>query len=169
MIERHAMERTLEPARLGDHLDRLYRAAWALCGSREDAEDLVQETYARVLARPRFLRTEDDLGYLLRVLRNAFLTQKRTESRRLRPGPLPEGDDLIPDPQAREPQAALEATELYAAIAALPGDFRDALVAVDVTGLSYKEAARALRIREGTLMSRLYRARQQIVRRLETG
>ena len=75
------MERTLDPARLGDHLDRLYRAAWALCGSREDAEDLVQETYARVLARPRLLRNDDDLGYLLRALRNTFLTQKRTESR----------------------------------------------------------------------------------------
>ena len=49
------MQRTLDPARLGDHLDRLYRAAWALCGSRQDAEDLVQETYARVLARPRFI------------------------------------------------------------------------------------------------------------------
>ena len=61
------MERTLDPARLGDHLDRLYRAAWALCGSREDAEDLVQETYARLLARPRWLRNEDDLGYLLRA------------------------------------------------------------------------------------------------------
>ena len=41
------------------------------------------------------------------------------------------------------------------------------LVAVDVAGLSYKEAAKALRIREGTVMSRLYRARQQVVRRLE--
>jgi RNA polymerase sigma-70 factor (ECF subfamily) len=162
------MKRPLDPARLGDHLDRLYRAAWALSGSREDAEDLVQETYARVLARPRFLRNEDDLGYLLRVLRNAFLTLKRTESRRLRPGPLPEGDDLIADPSARDPQAALEAGELYAAVAALPDDFRDALVAVDITGLSYKEAAGALRIREGTLMSRLYRARQQVVRRLES-
>jgi hypothetical protein len=40
----HLMERTLDPARLGDHLDRLYRAAWALSGSREDTEDLVQET-----------------------------------------------------------------------------------------------------------------------------
>ena len=161
------MERPLDPARLGDHLDRLYRAAWALCGSREDAEDLVQETYARVLARPRLLRNEDDLGYLLRALRNTFLTQKRTESRRLRPGPLPDQLDLVADPQAREPQAALEAGELYAAIAALPDDFRDVLVAVDVTGLSYKEAARALRIREGTVMSRLYRARQQVVRRVD--
>jgi RNA polymerase sigma-70 factor (ECF subfamily) len=161
------MERTLDPARLGDHLDRLFRAAWALSGSREDAEDLVQQTYARVLARPRLLRNEDDLGYLLRALRNTFLTQKRTESRRLRPGPLPDELDYIPDPHARDPHAALEAGELYAAVAALPDDFRDVLVAVDITGLSYKEAASALRIREGTVMSRLYRARQQVVRRID--
>jgi len=163
------MERLLVPARLGDHLDRLYRAAWALCGSREDAEDLVQETYARVLARPRLIRREDDLGYLLRALRNTFLTKKRTESRRLRPAPLPDELDLLADPHARQPQTALEARELYAAVAALPGDFRDVLVAVDVTGLSYDEAAHALRIPIGTVMSRLYRGRQQVVRRLEGG
>jgi len=161
------MERTLDPARLGDHVDRLYRAAWAFSGSREDAEDLVQETYVRVLARPRLLRNEDDLGYLLRALRNTFLTQQRNASRRLRPGPLPDELDLVSDPHAREPQAALEAAELYAAVAALPDDFRDVLVAVDITGLSYKEAARALRIRQGTVMSRLYRARQQVVRAIE--
>jgi RNA polymerase sigma-70 factor, ECF subfamily len=162
------MERLLDPARVGDHLDRLYRAAWALSGSREDAEDLVQETYARVLARPRLLRNEDDLGYLLRALRNTFLNQKRTESRRLRPAPLPDQLDVLPDPRARKPDAALEATELFAAIAALPGDFRDVLVAVDVTGLTYEEAARALKIRTGTVMSRLYRARQQVVRRIDS-
>jgi RNA polymerase sigma-70 factor, ECF subfamily len=162
-----AMERQLDPTRLGDHLDRLYRAAWALCGSREDAEDLVQETYARVLSRPRLLRREDDLGYLLKALRNTFLTKLRTDSRRLRPGPLPEELDLVADPHAREPHAALEAGELYAAVAALPDDFRDVLVAVDITGLSYSEAARALGIREGTVMSRLYRARRQVVRRIE--
>jgi RNA polymerase sigma-70 factor (ECF subfamily) len=161
------MERRLDPARLGDHLDRLYRAAWALCGTREDAEDLVQETFARLLARPRFLRREDDLAYLLRALRNTFVSQKRAESRRLRTGPLPDQLDLVADPQARQPDAALEAGELYAAVAALSDDFRDVLVAVDVAGLSYKETARALRIREGTVMSRLYRARRQIVRRLE--
>ena len=161
------MERILDPARLGDHLDRLYRAAWALSGSREDAEDLVQETYARVLGRPRLLRNEDDLGYLLRALRNTFLNQKRAEGRRLRPDTLPEQLDLVADPHAPDPEAALEARELYAAIARLPDDFRDVLVAVDVTGLSYKEAARVLRIREGTVMSRLYRARQQVVRRIE--
>jgi len=163
------MERTLDPTRLGDHIDRLYRAAWALSGSHEDAEDLVQETYARVLARPRLLRNEDDLGYLLRTLRNTFLNKKRSESRRLRPDALPEQLDLVADTHARDPEAALEARELYAAIAALPDDSRDVLVAVDVTGLSYKEAAHVLRIREGTVMSRLYRARQQVVRQLEGG
>jgi RNA polymerase sigma-70 factor (ECF subfamily) len=156
--------RALDPARLGDHIDRLYRAAWALCGSREDAEDLVQETYARLLARPRRLRNEDDLGYLLRALRNTFLNQKRSERRRLRPGPLPDQLDLIADSHAQQPEERLESAQVFAAVAVLPGDFRDVLVAVDFAGLSYKEAARALRIREGTVMSRLYRARQQVVR-----
>jgi RNA polymerase sigma-70 factor (ECF subfamily) len=162
-----AARRPLDPARLGDHLDRLYRAAWALCGSREDAEDLVQETYTRVLSRPRLLRNDDDLGYLLRTLRNTFLNQKRAERRRLRPAPLPDDLDLVADAHARDPETALEAEEVYAAIAALPGDFRDVLVAIDVAGLSYKEAARALGIREGTVMSRLYRARRQVVRRVD--
>src|SRR6188472_3327761 len=125
------MERTLDPARLGDHLDRLYRAAWALCGSREDADYLVQETYTRLLARPRLLRNADDLGYLLRALRNTFLNQKRTQSRRLRPEPLPDQLDLVADRKALQPEAALEANELYAAVAVLPTDFRDVLVAVD--------------------------------------
>jgi RNA polymerase sigma-70 factor (ECF subfamily) len=163
------MERTLEPARLGDHLDRLYRAAWALCGSREDAEDLVQDTYARVLARPRLLRDDDDLGYLLRALRNTFLNQRRSESRRVRPTMLSDDLDLVVDSRTLQPDVAFEAGEVYAAIAALPGDFRDVLVAVDVVGLSYKEAARALRTREGTVMSRLYRARQHVIRRVEGG
>ena len=167
VVGRRPMERPLETSRLGDHLDRLYRAAWALTGSREDAEDLVQETYARVLARPRLLRNDDDLGYLLRALRNTFLTQKRTESRRLRTDPLPEQLDLVADPHTREPHAAVESAELYAAIAALSDDFRDVLVAVDIAGLSYKEAAQALRIQKGTVMSRLYRARQQVVRRVD--
>src|SRR3712207_6727434 len=73
----------LDPGALGDHLDRLYRAAWALCGSREDAEDLVQETYARVLAKKRVIASDEAaLGYLLRVLRNTFVSQLRTRERR---------------------------------------------------------------------------------------
>ena len=95
------------------------------------------------------------------------MSQKRSENRRLRADPLPEQLDLVADPRARQPDEALEASELYAAVAALSDDFRDVLVAVDVAGLSYKEAAHSLRIREGTVMSRLYRARQEVMRRLE--
>jgi RNA polymerase sigma-70 factor (ECF subfamily) len=157
----------LDPARLGDHLDRLYRAAWALTGSRQDAEDLVQETYARVLARPRLLSHDNHIAYLLRALRNTFLTQKRNDSRRLRTAPLPDELDLVADPHGRDPQAAAEAAELYAAVASLSDDHRDVLVAVDVAGLSYGETGRALRIPIGTVMSRLYRARQQVVRSYE--
>jgi RNA polymerase sigma-70 factor (ECF subfamily) len=62
---------------------------------------------------------------------------------------------------------AVEAGEVYAAIAALPDEFRDALVAVDVAGLSYGEAARALGVREGTVTSRLYRARARVARHLQ--
>jgi RNA polymerase sigma-70 factor (ECF subfamily) len=153
----------LDPAHAGDHLDRLYRAAWALCGSREDAEDLVQETYARVLAKPRLLRNEDDFGYLLRSLRNTFFLRKRTERRRPRTEPFSEEAEPA---SPSTPHSELEAREVFAAIATLADDFRDVLVAVDVAGLSYEETAQALRIPQGTVMSRLYRARQQAARAL---
>ena len=159
--------RKLDPSTLADHLDRLYRAAWALCGSREEAEDLVQDTYARVLARPRLLYREDDLGYLLRVLRNTFVSGRRTAARRPSTVSMPDDAEIAESPAARQPERAAEARLVYAAIAALPADFRDALVAIDVVGLSYREAARALRVREGTVTSRLFRARQQVARALD--
>ena len=154
--------RRLDPDHLGDHLDRLYRAAWALCGSREDAEDLVQETYARVLQKPRLLRSDDDLGYLLRVLRNTHFSRLRSAARRPRTDPLPDELDRVVDPSASAPEAALDASELYRMIAELPDPFREALVAIDVVGLSYREAARVLRVREATITTRLYRARQRL-------
>jgi RNA polymerase sigma-70 factor, ECF subfamily len=154
----------LDPERLGDHLDRLYRAAWALCGSREDAEDLVQETYARVLRRPRLLRRDEDLAYLLRVLRNTFLNARRTASRRPQEAPMPDDAPFAEPRPTVQPDAAAEATELFEAIAALPADFRDVLVAVDVVGLSYGEAARAFKLKEATVTSRLYRARERVAR-----
>ncbi|MDQ6834752.1 MAG: RNA polymerase sigma factor [Actinomycetota bacterium] len=160
-------DRQLDPESLGDHIDRLYRAAWGLCGSREEAEDLVQETYERVLRKPRFLRSEDDIGYLLRVLRNTFASSRRTASRRPQTAPLPDELDLIEDRHAVNPEARIQAAELYAAISTLPPDFRDALLAVDVVGLSYREAARALRVREATITTRLHRARQRVAQTLE--
>jgi RNA polymerase sigma-70 factor, ECF subfamily len=156
----------LDPARLGDHLDRLYRAAWALCGSREDAEDLVQETYARVLARPRLVRREDDLAYLLRALRNAFLAARRTSKSRTTLVPLDEELDRSGAARPLEPDEVAEQRRVYGAIAELPDQFRDAIVAVDVVGLSYREAARALRVPEGTVTSRLWRAREQVAETL---
>jgi RNA polymerase sigma-70 factor, ECF subfamily len=159
-------QRPLDPASLPDHLDRLFRAAWALTGSRMDAEDLVQETYARVLARPRLLRGDDDLGYLLRVLRNTFLTGRRTASRRPRTAALPDDFEPLDERNRDRPETVIETRALFEAIAELPDDFRDALVAVDVAGLSYREASQALGVREATVTSRLYRARQGVAARL---
>jgi RNA polymerase sigma-70 factor (ECF subfamily) len=118
------------------------------------------------LRKPRLLRSEDDLGYLLRVLRNTYFTERRTAQRRPQPGVHPDALDLIEDPSAHSPQAHLEAAELYEAISQLPEDFRDALVAIDVVGLSYREAARALKVREATITTRLHRARQRVARTL---
>lgn len=158
--------RILDPQSLTQHVDRLYRAAWALCGSREDAEDLVQETFARVLARPRVLSGDDELYYLMRVLRNTFLSGRRAASRR--PVAVATLDDVeVADRrQLGQPERALEMREVYATIAALPEDRRLVLVAVDVLGLSYREAARALRVREATVTTRLFRARKQVAQQL---
>jgi RNA polymerase sigma-70 factor, ECF subfamily len=159
--------RTLDPQSLTRHMDRLYRAAWALCGSREDAEDLVQDTFARVLSKPRLLRGDDELAYLMRVLRNTFFSARRTASRR--PVTAASLDEVVAaDAQPMgQPERALAVHELYEAIAGLPEDFRLALVAVDIVGLSYREAAKALRTREATITTRLFRARRQVVRCLE--
>jgi RNA polymerase sigma-70 factor (ECF subfamily) len=153
------MTRVLDPAGLGDHIDRLYRAAWVLCGSRERAEDLVQDTYVRVLARPRVLRNDDDLGYLLTVMRHTFISNQR--SARSRPA-LATADDLerTADATAPAPQEIVEARLVLEAIATLPRALQEALVAVDVVGLRYREAARALGILETTLTTRLHRARR---------
>ena len=166
-------DRQLDPEALGDHIDRLYRAARSLTGSREEAEDLVQETFARVLQKPRLLRSDDDLGYLLRVLRNTFISMRRTAARRPQATASPDVLEFVEDPTAVQPQARVELGELYATISELPPDFRDAVMAIDVVGLSYREAARALRVREATITTRLHRGRQRIARMLsdagETG
>jgi RNA polymerase sigma-70 factor (ECF subfamily) len=159
--------RRLDPDRAAEHLPRLYRAARAWTRSREEAEDLVQETYARVLARPRLLRNEDELGYLLRSVRNTLISQRRARSRR------PQTTELVEDiaggaRAVDDPAEAAEMREVYAAISELPEEFRDALVAIDIAGLSYPEAARALGVPEGTVTSRLFRARDRVARALSS-
>jgi RNA polymerase sigma-70 factor, ECF subfamily len=156
----------LQPQALVEHLDRLYRAAWALCGSREEAEDLVQETAARVLARPRQLHGQDELAYLIRALRNTFLLTRRTASRRPQVRATLDQVEAVEHRPGSRPEAVLETRELFATIAELPEDFRLALVAVDVAGLSYREAADILETQEATIASRLFRARDRVARAL---
>jgi RNA polymerase sigma-70 factor (ECF subfamily) len=87
--------RALDPDRLAGYIGPLYRAAWALCGSRHDAEDLVQETFAQVLQRPRWMRSHNEIGYLMRALRNTYASRYRTASaRRVLPAALHEAVDV---------------------------------------------------------------------------
>lgn len=156
----------LDPERLPELIDRLYRAAWAICGSPHEAEDLVQETFARVLARPRDLRNDDPAPYLMQALRNTHLTALRTASRRPRTTELPIEESSAMESTLARPDVALEHRQTLEAIAALSPDFREALVAVDIVGLSYREAADAVGTREATIATRLFRARQAVARTL---
>jgi RNA polymerase sigma-70 factor (ECF subfamily) len=157
----------LDPEVVVAHLGDLLPAAWALCGSREGAEDLVQETVARILSRPRLLRAGHERAYLMRTLRNTFLTSRRSAGRRPHVvTTLEELDAADPHTGAR-PEEAVIAAQVFPAIARLPESLRLALVAVDVAGLSYREAARALGAPEATITTRLYRARQRVARELE--
>jgi RNA polymerase sigma-70 factor, ECF subfamily len=161
--------RRLSVARLPDHTDRLFRAAYALCGSSADAEDLVQETFARVLERPRFVRRGSDLAYLMRVLRNTWIDFHRARCARPDTSGSPEAIDWVVDRAGDPGDVALDVQMAYAAMRELSPPLREAIAAVDVLGLSYRDAAKALRIRQGTLMSRLSRARERIAATLEEG
>ena len=80
---------------------------------------------------------------------------------------MPEQFEPVDQNLGTRPEAAADARTVFAHISALPDVFRDALVAVDIVGLSYAEAARALGTREATITSRLYRARAQVARGME--
>jgi RNA polymerase sigma-70 factor, ECF subfamily len=166
-----ARARRLDPDRIGRHVDRLYRAAWAMCGNPHDAEDLVQEACTRVLSRPRWLRHDDELGYLLRALRNTYISRLRRDGRRPAEVALEDqGGEPASGRSTLEPEAALEVNQLFAAIAELPEPSREVIVAIDVMGLSYGDAAKALEIKEATVTTRLHRARRRVADSLsETG
>jgi len=143
-------------------MDALFRAACAMSGSRQIAEDLVQETYVKVLSRPRLLRRDDDLGYLIKAMRNTWYGHLRDERKRRGTTASLDADELGARTAHGDPQASLEASVVLDAVAELPVHYREAVAAVDVAGLSYAEAARALGVRKGTVMSRLYRGREQV-------
>jgi RNA polymerase sigma-70 factor, ECF subfamily len=156
----------LAPTRLPEHTEHLYRTAYALCGTSADAEDLVQETFARVLSRPRFVRRGGERAYLMRVLRNIWIDFAR--ARAARPDPVGgEAIDWVAEDGSDPGGLALDVRLAYEGIRELPEHQREAVAAVDVLGLSYKEAARALSIRQGTLMSRLARGRERVATYME--
>ncbi len=96
------------------------------------------------------------------------MSRRRAAGRRPQTAPLDE--ELTGGTRAADdPAEAAESREVYAAIHELPDEFRDVLVAVDVAGLSYGEAGRLLGVPEGTVTSRLFRARDRVARRLEGG
>jgi RNA polymerase sigma-70 factor (ECF subfamily) len=156
------LPRELDAQRLPDHRDRLFRAACAMCASREDAEDLVQETYSRVLRRPRFLSHDDDLGYLMKVLRHTWINSYRARQRQPQTVLLDETVHYIADPGGDPGVTVPEMRGIYALVYELSEPLRDTLISVDILGLSYKQAAKALGTKPGTVMSRLHRARSAV-------
>ena len=151
----------LDPGRLHLHLPRLTLFATRLCGSRESGEDLVQDTLERVLRAPRRI-TGNEFSYLAGALRNNHVDRVRAEVRRAQTATQPATLEAIPAPERTE--VGLEARAVLAAVAELPDPYREAVIAVDVSGLSYAEAAERLGIPVGTVMSRLYRGRQRVIR-----
>jgi RNA polymerase sigma-70 factor, ECF subfamily len=158
--------RLLDPEAAAGHLDRVYRLAWSLCGSPHVADELTQETYARVLARPRRLRGDSELQYLSRTLRNLARDHWRAERRRAATAGTDALDELRNQRADGDPETAVLAGEVLSAVAGLPEPMRDVVGLVDVAGLSYAETAETLDIPVGTVMSRLHRARSRVVRSL---
>src|SRR3954465_5023784 len=133
----------LNPDTAAEHRSRLVEVALSICGSRTLAQDLVQETHARVIAKPRPLREGAVFPYLVRSLRNVAKDHWRSEQRR----PQVIGD-LDPDDPARRhgrhPEHDVIASEGYKHVDKLPLEFRRVVAAVDMLGLSYAQAARSL-------------------------
>src|SRR3954466_14158118 len=127
----------LDPHAAAQHRVRLLAVARALTGSPQLAEDLTQETYARVLAKPRRLaKGGADFPYLVRALRNVANDHWRSKQRR----PQIVGEHSADHPSlatAGNPEATVIAKDVYKAVDALPEDFRKVGMTVDVLGLSY--------------------------------
>src|SRR4051794_12108980 len=153
------MPQELHPDSLPIHLDSLRRAARGLTRSPQDAEDLVQDTLVRVLARPRQVGPAGPGPYLHRALRNTHVSGLRARGRRPVLAPLEPEDARLVAPAAGEPVEIIHTREVLAQIHQLPSAQREVVAAVDVAGLGYLETAEILQIPIGTVMSRLHRAR----------
>jgi RNA polymerase sigma-70 factor (ECF subfamily) len=147
---------------LGEHLGFMTRVACSITGSVADAEDLVQETLERVLRRPRVVHG-DERAYLARALRNTWFSMCR--SARVRPQ-LAMSEPTERDAGVHHDTYRLAARELLGVVAAQPPKLRDAVVAVDLAGLTYEQAAEALGVPTGTVLSRVHRGRGGVARAL---
>jgi RNA polymerase sigma-70 factor (ECF subfamily) len=150
--------------------DQVYRVARHLVGSREEAEDLMQETYARAFRSWRSFQPGTNLrAWLLRILTNLNIDRGRRLQRTPDTQPLEASDYFLVDkleeaggPISEEERVdeRLSQDSIVEALAAVPHDFRDVIVLVDIGDFSYADAAQILDVPIGTVMSRLHRGRR---------
>ena len=154
-----------------DLSDQVFRVARHLVGSREEAEDLMQETYARAFRSWRSYTPGTNLrAWLLRILTNLNIDRGRRQQRTPQMTSIDErGDyylyDKLVENEGESPDeerviAKLSQGSIVDALAHVPHDFRDVLVLVDIGEFSYADTAQILDIPIGTVMSRLHRARR---------
>ena len=151
--------------------DQVYQVARRLTGSREEAEDLVQDTYARAFRAWRSFEPGTNLrAWLFRILTNLNIDRGRKIQRTPDQQPLEENDYFLynrleesaGDGNADERRVVerLSQNDTVTALADLPHDFRDVVLLVDLADFSYSDAAQILDIPIGTVMSRLHRGRR---------
>ena len=157
--------------------DQVYRVARRLVGPREEAEELVQETYARAFRSWRsYTHGTNMRAWLLRILTNLNLDRGRRVQRTPDLQPLEEGDYFLANKvAAAEGEQALEQERVVErlsqggvvdALSEVPHDFRDVVVLVDIGDFSYADAAQILDVPIGTVMSRLHRGRRILKQKL---
>jgi RNA polymerase sigma-70 factor (ECF subfamily) len=155
--------------------DQVYRVARHLANSREEADDLVQETYARAFRSWRSYTPGTNLrAWLLRILTNLNIDRGRRSQRAPQTQPLEANDYYLYDKLAETEGVTdeervverLSQDDIVSALAEVPHDFRDVIVLVDIGDFSYQDAAQILDIPIGTVMSRLHRGRRVLKREL---
>jgi RNA polymerase sigma-70 factor (ECF subfamily) len=156
--------------------DQVYRVARHLAPSKDEAEDLVQDTYARAFRSWKSYTPGTNLrAWLLRILTNLNIDRGRRSQRAPQTTALEANDYYLYDKLADSDGGAgdeervverLSQDDIVSALAAVPHDFRDVIVLVDIGDFSYQEAAHILDIPVGTVMSRLHRGRRILKRHL---
>ncbi len=156
--------------------DQVYRVARHIAGSRDEAEDLMQETYARAFRSWRSFQPGTNLrAWLLRILTNLNIDRGRRQQRAPDMQSLEAHDYYLVDrleqtggPISEEERVdeRLSQDSIVTALSEVPHDFRDVLVLVDIGNFTYQDAAQILDIPIGTVMSRLHRARRILKRQL---